>query len=254
MEQGVRKGWLGDAIRVEQQPDDAAFETGDTRHASVRWVVNNGDGALAIGPRRVDPRTGEILDADIEIEDSWTRLPRRVAREQLPPPTIAALREGNFCDYGNEAVGEMEFALDVLAARGDIEPGSPEAEAYVRATLKDVVTHEVGHALGLQHNFRASTIYTQAQQVTAALGISAPPWTGPTCSRGGAGRTGDIGPYDYWAIEYHRPLPGPGKGRAGPHRRAQQGDELAFANDRRGFRRRSETWIGGQRRDLAPTR
>ncbi|MEP6702337.1 MAG: DUF5117 domain-containing protein, partial [Betaproteobacteria bacterium] len=66
-----------DAIHVEQQPDNADFDTGDTRHASIRWVVNTSTGALAIGPSRIDPRSGEILDADIEIEDSWTRLPRR---------------------------------------------------------------------------------------------------------------------------------------------------------------------------------
>ena len=66
-----------DALRVEVQPEDADFYTADTRHASVRWVVRDELGALAIGPRRVDPRTGEILDADIEIEEGWTRVPRR---------------------------------------------------------------------------------------------------------------------------------------------------------------------------------
>ena len=38
-----------------------------------------------------------------------------------------------------------------------------EVERIVRAQLKGVVTHEVGHTLGLRHNFRPSTIYTQAQ-------------------------------------------------------------------------------------------
>ncbi|MBK9606898.1 MAG: zinc-dependent metalloprotease [Betaproteobacteria bacterium] len=237
------KAGFKDAIRVEQQADDAAFETGDARHASVRWVVNNGDGALAIGPRRVDPRTGEILDADIEIEESWTRLTRRVAREQLPPPTIAALREGNFCDYGNEAAGEMEFALDLLAARGDIEPGSPEAEAHARATLKDVVTHEVGHALGLQHNFRASTIYTQAQladkSFTAAHGIagSAMDYNGtnlaPAGEKQGELVMNTIGPYDYWAIEYaYKPLPADQeKDELARIAERSKEPELAFAND-----------------------
>ena len=51
---------------------------------------------------------------------------------------------------------------DVLEARGDLEPGSPEAEAFVEAYLKDVTMHEVGHTLGLRHNFRASRVYTRA--------------------------------------------------------------------------------------------
>ena len=45
------KAGFKDALRVEQQADDADFETGDARHASVRWIVNNATGAFAIGPR-----------------------------------------------------------------------------------------------------------------------------------------------------------------------------------------------------------
>jgi hypothetical protein len=232
-----------DAIRVEQQADNADFETGDARHASVRWAVNNASGALAIGPRRVDPRTGEILDADIEIEDSWTRLPRRVANEQLPLPNRAALRDGTFCDYGDQAAGELEFALDLLSARGDIEPGSPEAEAYARATLKDTVTHEVGHTLGLQHNFRASTIYTLAQlsdkNFTAARGIagSAMDYNGfnlaPVGERQGELVMSTIGPYDYWAIEYaYKPIaPEQEKEELARIAARSKEPELAFAND-----------------------
>jgi len=63
--------------------------------------------------------------------------------------------EDTFCDYGDIAMDELDFALDVLVARGEIDPEGPEAQKYVLATLKDVVTHEVGHTLGLQHNFRA---------------------------------------------------------------------------------------------------
>ena len=57
----------------------------------------------------------------------------------------------------------MQFGLDLLVERGEIEPGSPEADAFVAASLKAVVMHEVGHTLGLRHNFRASTVYSLAQ-------------------------------------------------------------------------------------------
>ena len=232
-----------DALKVEQQPENADFESGDARHASVRWVVNSSAGALAIGPRQVDPRSGEILDADIEVEDSWTRLPRRVANEQLPMPTATASRGVRFCDYGEQAAGELEFTLDLLSARGDIQPGSPEAEAFARATLKDVITHEVGHTLGLQHNFRASTIYTSAQlsdkNFTATHGIagSAMDYNAFNIATGGE-RQGDyvmstIGPYDYWAIEYaYKPIAADEeKSELARIADRSKEPELAFAND-----------------------
>jgi hypothetical protein len=231
-----------DAIRVEVQPDDATFSTADTRHASIRWVVRDEPGALAIGPSRADPRTGEILDADVEIEDGWTRLPRRQASEQFVPRAHANGDEG-FCDYGDVAMDELAFALDVLVARGEINPDSPEAEKYVLATLKDVVTHEVGHTLGLQHNFRASTIYTQKQLSDAAF----------TSTHGIGGSVMDynavnlalqdepqgdyvmhtIGPYDYWAIEYaYKPIPPSQEKEELAKIAARSGEpELAFGND-----------------------
>ncbi len=232
------------ALRVELQPDNADFDTADAHHASVRWVVRDEPGALAIGPSRADPRTGEILDADIEIEDGWTRLPRRQASEQFHPRgRSAAAGEDTYCDYGDVAMDELAFALDVLVARGDIDPQGPEAQKYVLATLKDVVTHEVGHTLGLQHNFRASTIYTQKQLEDPAF----------TQANGIGGSVMDynavnlalqsepqadyvmptIGPYDYWAIEYaYKPI-APDQEKAELAKIAARSDEpqLAFAND-----------------------
>ncbi|TMH35278.1 MAG: DUF5117 domain-containing protein [Betaproteobacteria bacterium] len=232
-----------DAIRVEVQPDNAEFSTADAHHASVRWVVRDETGAFAIGPNRSDPRTGEILDADIEIEDGWTRVPRRVAAEQFPPRSARTSRDANFCDYGDVAMDEMAFALDLLMARGEIAADSPEAERYVLATLKDVVTHEVGHTLGLQHNFRASTIYTQKElgdsEFTKVHGIggSVMDYNAVNLAlqdeRQGEYVMHTIGPYDYWAIEYaYRPI-APEREKEELARIAARSVEpqLAFGND-----------------------
>ncbi len=235
-----------DAIRVEQQSEDADFSTGDARRASVRWMVNRNDGALAIGPSRVDPRSGEILDADIEIEDGWARLTRYRSVEQYPLPqanhSISGLH-GAECQYSAQAMAELTFALDLLEARGAIEPDSPEAEAIVQATIKDVTTHEVGHTLGLQHNFRASTIYTP-EQISSADFTRNNGLTGSVMDynavnlalkgeKQGEYVMSTLGPYDYWAVEYaYKPLAADQE-KAELDKIASRNNEpqLAFGND-----------------------
>ncbi|WP_306590118.1 zinc-dependent metalloprotease [Geothrix sp. 21YS21S-4] len=203
-----------DAVQVKVQPADAEWDTHDTRHASVRWLVGT-DIGFAIGPSHVDPRTGEILDADIGVGEIWTRNPRRTVVEELPRPM--AKDAVHACAYEAEASQEMGFAMDLLEARGDLEPDSPEADAYVMAVLKDVITHEVGHTLGLRHNFRASTIYANAQLQDAAF-TKANGLTGSVMDynalniaakgeKQGEYVMSTLGPYDFWAIEYaYKPL------------------------------------------------
>jgi len=239
-----------DAIRVEQQPDDATWSTHETGRASVRWFVDYNDGALAVGPSRVDPRTGEILDADITMGNGWVTLPRRRAEVQYPRPMPAANADGSeavatwlpagaartqasrlprdlggsddaafeLCSYGQSAIAEASFALDLLALRGGEALDPKEAERIVHATLKDVTTHEVGHTLGFRHNFRASTIYTQAQindpAFTRANGIGGSVMDYNAFNVAldkepqGEYVMSTLGPYDYWAVEYaYKELP-----------------------------------------------
>ncbi len=213
-----------DAIVVKQQEADAPFDTYDARHSTVRWFVSN-DAAFAIGPSTVDPRTGEILDADVAIPETWSRANRTFIAEQAPSawPAFDGYKaklglDGSACTYAADALAEMEFGLDVLEARGDITPGSAEADAFVAASLKAVVMHEVGHTLGLRHNFRASTVYPLAKisdpTFSKAHGISGsvmdynPLNIALKGEPQGAYVEPTLGPYDYWAIEYaYKPLP-----------------------------------------------
>ena len=120
--------------------------------------------------------------------------------------------DGEYCEYGERAAGEAVFGLSLLEARGELAADSPDVERFVAAYIKDLVMHETGHALGLRHNFRASTAYTAAQladpEFTRANGISGSvmEYNAWNLARRGE-RQGEfvmntLGPYDYWAIEY----------------------------------------------------
>ena len=220
------------AVVAKQQPDDADWDNMDASHASIRWFVGS-DVGFAIGPSHVDPRTGEILDADIGMSDVFARGGRAFISEDAPrgmagapvstlaeeAQALAALNHGwregrnaTYCTYAHDAAAEMDFALDVLEARGDIAPDSPEADAFIQARIKDVIMHEVGHTLGLKHNFKASTQVTQAQLKdkawTDANGLSASVMDYNAYNiplQGEAPTTYNnttLGAYDYWAIEY----------------------------------------------------
>jgi len=229
------------AIVVKTQPDDADFDTLDVGVASVRWMTNASPQFGAIGPSQIDPRTGEILDADIGFESLSSRnvralraqvLASRVATDwpalmqSSSPERIAEMTaqraagagfEADTCRHADMAAEQLAYALDVLDSRGDLDPASPEAQQWVLDYLTDTTIHEVGHTLGLRHNFRSSRIYTEAQladpEFTRKVGLagSVMEYAPINLSRPGEPTTYAwqlaLGPYDYWAIEYgYKPI------------------------------------------------
>jgi hypothetical protein len=122
------------------------------------------------------------------------------------------------CSYADQAAEQLSYAIDVLEARGDLDPASPEAQQFVLDYLTDTTMHEVGHTLGLRHNFRSSRIYSDKQLSDPAftrehgLAGSVMEYAPINLSRpgeaGGAPFQTTLGPYDYWAIEYgYRAIP-----------------------------------------------
>ena len=61
---GFERIGFKNVLVVKQQPDDADFDLSETQYSSVRWMATSTPSFGAIGPSHVDPRTGEILDAD----------------------------------------------------------------------------------------------------------------------------------------------------------------------------------------------
>jgi hypothetical protein len=228
------------AIVVKQQADDADFDTLDLGVASIRWMTNAQPSFGAIGPSHMDPRTGEILDADIGMDSLNWRAIRSLRSLILATGSMAdwgvllqaadAMKEGllpgssstdhvhgEACLYGEHAAEQTAYALEVIESRGELDPDSPEVQQFVMDSIKKSTMHEVGHTLGLRHNFRASRIYDNTQlsdeTFTRANGLTGSimeyaainlPLPG---QKGGTAWQVALGPYDFWAIEYaYKPI------------------------------------------------
>ena len=219
-------GWV-DAIRALDLPEDA--DPNDIRYSVLRWNTSDDPGYNAIGPSKVDPRTGEILDADILFEAKGFRGFRDTWRNIVNPVTAAeafemALGVGEFAALdpnlpGVELPGfasalEAQGALAglVLAARGELDPGDPLPNELLRQYTLRLVMHEVGHTLGLRHNFRSSASTPMDQlhnaDFTRENGVSGSVMDyetvnlAPPGERNGDYYTHDVGSYDRWAISY----------------------------------------------------
>jgi hypothetical protein len=250
------------AIEVRTPPTDKPFDTLETGHSSIRWMTNSQPGFGAIGPSHVDPRSGEILDAHIALESLSSRA-IRTARSQIlnggasssseadtqAPPSLS-----EHCEHSAQAFEQLNLGLSWLESQEAItgqglDPDAPEVRAFVLAYLKDTTMHEVGHALGLRHNFRAShwrsPTELQDLALTTALGNSASVMDYSAINLPAPGQPGGapfqttLGPYDLWAVAYgYTPLPAEPKAAnqalqdiAAKAGLPDQADALAFGTD-----------------------
>jgi hypothetical protein len=159
-----RAGWK-DAVRVAMLPEDADAE--DIRYATLRWNTSDQVGYSAIGPSTVDPRTGEILDADMLYEASMVLGFRSGWRNLVSPQQALELALGltehdadnpfeSHLHFGDMFAMQGQLLRTALAERGELAPGDPVPMEFVGEALRWVVMHEVGHTLGMRHNFRSS--------------------------------------------------------------------------------------------------
>ena len=319
---------ISSAIEVRQQDKQTGeymdISPEDVRYNFVRWLNNNI--STAIGPSRVNPKTGEILDADIVLTDGWIRhfkdqfkdVMPKIVMEGTSPETLAwyakhpnwdpRLRladpsQRNFLrqqfayqaskPYGDHAskvqktklmgdeatdglfnrtsqmnggcmaaegrgfdVALMRMSMAVMRSEMSKEKASKDdedddevdedndsdeedededdeededdddkdeedgeqmldgmPESFIGPLLSDLVSHEVGHTLGLRHNFKASSVYS-VKEINSDEMKGKMPLAGsvmdylPTNFKVENGEIqGDyamigVGPYDMWAIEY----------------------------------------------------
>ena len=231
MKNGV-EGWqkafeaagFKNAIVAKDPPDDPAWDPEDVRYSTIRWIVSSEPSFGAIGPSRVDPRTGEILDADILFEGSIVQRRLGLFRQMNDPQALAryatpwmidrpaGLRPERLCELQSGMMEGAGLAYVTMLLDGSLEPGSPLEEKFIGEMLEHVTMHEVGHTLGLAHNFRSSTSTPAAKLHDAAwtrehgLTSSVMDYASPNLSRDRS-KQGEYygvtaGTCDIWNIRY----------------------------------------------------
>ena len=176
------------AIMAKYPPtkeEDPEFSMEDARYSSIRYVASTTRNAT--GPSVSDPRTGEIIESDI----IWYHNHLRSYRNRYLLETGAANPSARTLATPTEEIGEM---------------------------MRMVISHEVGHALGLPHNMAASYAYDvdslRSGKFTQKFGIAATIMDYARFNY--IAQPGDenirfirqLGPYDHYSINWgYRKIP-----------------------------------------------
>lgn len=187
--QAFEKAGFKNAVIAKDPPskeEDPDFSPEDVRYSVVRYVASTTRNAT--GPSVKDPRTGEILESDV----IWYHNHLRSYRNRYLLETGAANPKARTLNTPEEEIGEM---------------------------MRRVIAHEVGHALGLPHNMKASSAYPvdslRSGSFTQKMGIAATIMDYARYNY--IAQPGDenirfvrqMGPYDDYAIEWgYRYFPG----------------------------------------------
>jgi hypothetical protein len=243
--QAFEKAGFSGAIVVKQQPDDAEWNAGDIRYNVLRWTSSPNPPFGGYGPSFTNPRTGEILGADVMLEEVFVQ--NRLVVDEIfgygrSVPAMVPAGEGH-CTAGRNLSETLGFAAAALQATG---ASAEDQDRLGEEGLYYLILHELGHTLGLNHNMKASNLFDAVEihdrNVTQGL-TAGSVMDYPTVNLAPAGQEhGDFyslrpGPYDDWAIAFgYDPSIDEEEKRAALLARSSE-RELMFGNDADDMRR-----------------
>ncbi|WP_298516485.1 zinc-dependent metalloprotease [uncultured Kordia sp.] len=216
------KAGFKNAMVVKVQPDDAEWDAGDIRYNVLRWTSSPKPPFGGYGPSFVNPRTGQILGADVMLEYAhqtnrvrYNRIFEALSAYSLDDLEDAENEWQNFkddhqhCSLGHLMQENSVFGTTALTIMNASEE---EKEVLRNEGLTHLIMHEVGHTLGLNHNMKSSQLHSPAQLADKEY-IKGKALTGSVMDYEAINVTNDrtqqghyftttLGPYDLWAIEF----------------------------------------------------
>ncbi len=214
--EAFEKAGFKNAVQMKIMPDSVDWDPADIRYNVIRWVSSAQPTYGAIGPSFVNPKTGQIIGADITIEwFSGSATPifdelykGNASTMNLQYPGMDPQHEVN-CTLAGELKSQLLTGMTVLDATG---ASANEIKEMHKQFLTYLIMHEMGHTLGLNHNMKASQMLSPAEinntEITHKLGLIGSVMDYPAInialdrSKQGDYYTTKAGPYDLWAIEY----------------------------------------------------
>ncbi len=202
------------AMVVKVQPDDADWDAGDIRYNVLRWTSSPNPPFGGYGPHFANPRTGQVLGADVMLEYAFmSRFSRARNLIQEDPALAAPASNPNFapafCSLGHAIQTNTAFARTAAAAAGY---GAELEEQLVHDTMHYLILHEIGHTLGMNHNMKATHLLTPEEafdpEAVARQGLAGSVMDYPAVNFAPSPEQQTLfyqtepGSYDHWFIEY----------------------------------------------------